>query len=80
MSSTEKKSSARPRTTSSPTPKTAPAPARARAPRAPRSTPLESPSHEDIERLAYELYLRDGCEGHALDHWLEAERELLKQA
>jgi hypothetical protein len=36
------------------------------------------PSHEDIERRAYEIYVvRGGVDGHAIDDWLQAERELL---
>jgi Protein of unknown function (DUF2934) len=36
-----------------------------------------TPSHEDIEVRAYELYLDCGCgDGHELQHWLEAERQL----
>jgi hypothetical protein len=37
----------------------------------------QEPSHQDIERRAYELYeQRDGADGSALVDWLEAEREL----
>jgi hypothetical protein len=86
MSSTEKKPSARKRTTSSSTVKSA-APAtksaapRTRAtrsanPRVARSAAAPAPTHQDIERRAYELYLRDGGHGKALEHWLQAEREL----
>lgn len=36
-----------------------------------------TPSKEDIERRAYEIYEERGCEdGHADEHWFEAEREL----
>jgi hypothetical protein len=36
-----------------------------------------APSHEEIRRRAYEIYLeRDGHAGDALDDWLSAEREL----
>jgi hypothetical protein len=58
-----------------------------------RSTPEERPvaddrpivaspafdvSRGDIERRAYERYCERGCEdGHDLDDWLQAERELL---
>lgn len=36
-----------------------------------------TPSREEIERKAYEIYEQRGCEdGHADEHWLEAEREL----
>lgn len=34
-------------------------------------------SHEEIQRLAYHIYLsRGGEEGHELEDWLQAEREL----
>jgi hypothetical protein len=40
-----------------------------------------APSHEEIRRRAYEIYLeRDGLAGDALDDWLRAERELQKIA
>jgi len=36
-----------------------------------------TPSHEEIRRRAYEIYLeRQGHAGDALDDWLRAEREL----
>ena len=36
--------------------------------------------HGRISRRAYELYVQRGCRhGHALDDWLEAEREILDQ-
>jgi Protein of unknown function (DUF2934) len=36
-----------------------------------------TPTHEDIQVRAYELYLDCGCDGgHDLQHWLEAERQL----
>jgi hypothetical protein len=36
-----------------------------------------APTHEEIRRRAYEIYLeRDGRAGDALDDWLRAEREL----
>jgi hypothetical protein len=39
------------------------------------------PSHEEISRRAYEIYLeRNGLPGDALDDWLRAERELQKVA
>jgi Protein of unknown function (DUF2934) len=39
------------------------------------------PSHEEIRRRAYEIYLeRDGLPGDELDDWLRAERELQKVA
>jgi hypothetical protein len=40
-----------------------------------------APSHEEIRRRAYEIYLeRNGLPGDALDDWLRAERELQKVA
>jgi Protein of unknown function (DUF2934) len=40
-----------------------------------------APSHEEIRRRAYEIYLeRDGHPGDELDDWLRAERELQKVA
>lgn len=34
--------------------------------------------HEEIAKIAYELYLKRGCvHGHDLDDWLEAERIVL---
>ena len=40
-----------------------------------------APSHEEISRRAYEIYLeRNGLPGDALDDWLRAERELQKVA
>jgi len=39
------------------------------------------PSHEEIERRAYEIYLeRGGLPGNELGDWLRAERELQKVA
>jgi hypothetical protein len=33
--------------------------------------------HETVERLAYEIYEREGRpEGRAMEHWLEAEKQL----
>ncbi|HVT79749.1 MAG TPA: DUF2934 domain-containing protein [Phycisphaerae bacterium] len=38
------------------------------------------PTHDEIERRAYEVYLRRGGEeGHCEEDWLEAERELLEE-
>ena len=35
------------------------------------------PAHQQIEQLAYNLYLRRGKQpGHALDDWLAAEKQL----
>jgi Protein of unknown function (DUF2934) len=37
-----------------------------------------SPDHETITKRAYELYQQEGCiDGRALNHWLEAERQVL---
>ena len=39
------------------------------------------PSHEEIRRRAYEIYLeRDGRGGNELDDWLRAEAELRRDA
>lgn len=48
--------------------------------RAPRTTTRPTPaSHEAIAARAYELFERDGhSHGHDLDHWLEAERQLVQ--
>jgi Protein of unknown function (DUF2934) len=51
----------------------------------PSKTPAQqwsSPIPEnDVARRAYDLYLARGCEpGHALDDWLDAERELQQAA
>jgi len=38
------------------------------------------PTHDEIERRAYEVYLRRGGEeGHCEEDWLEAERELMEE-
>jgi Protein of unknown function (DUF2934) len=38
----------------------------------------KEPTRLDIERRAYEIYLvRGGADGHAVDDWLQAEKELL---
>lgn len=56
---------------------------------APDRSPLESVAlngsanvtESDIARRAYELYLARDCEdGHDLDDWLQAERELRKRS
>ena len=40
---------------------------------------MESPTHEQIERRAYQIYLEGGFHpGNALDDWLAAERELME--
>jgi len=42
-----------------------------------QTVPLNEPAREEIERLAYELYLARGeVDGYAQDDWLQAEREL----
>lgn len=45
----------------------------------------EAPGVDDLQaviaRRAYELYEQQGCcHGHDLDHWLQAEREILSSA
>jgi hypothetical protein len=41
----------------------------------------DAPSHEEIRRRAYEIYLgRDGFGCNELDDWLEAEAELRRNA
>jgi len=40
-------------------------------------SPQPGPTHEEIARRAYEIYLRAGCQnGKAVEQWLAAEREL----
>ena len=40
-----------------------------------------APSHEEIRRRAYEIYLeRNGFGGNELDDWLQAEMELVSDA
>lgn len=40
-----------------------------------------TPSKDEIERKAYEIYEQRGCEnGHADDDWFAAERELTEQS
>ena len=44
--------------------------------------PVSSPDdlHERIAKRAYELYEQGGSlDGNDIDHWLEAEREILKR-
>ncbi len=37
------------------------------------------PTEDQIRRRAYELYVQSGCQhGHDLDHWLQAEYELIQ--
>jgi len=43
------------------------------------SQAFEVPSHEEIAETAYDRFVRrGGSHGHALEDWLEAERELLQ--
>ncbi|MCE9590878.1 MAG: DUF2934 domain-containing protein [Planctomycetes bacterium] len=44
---------------------------------APHFKEQHQPNHEEIARRAYEIYVTQGkpC-GHAMDHWLCAEKEL----
>ena len=43
--------------------------------------PEQRPSQQEIARRAYELYEKSGREpGHEMQHWLEAERQLLAQS
>jgi hypothetical protein len=39
----------------------------------------ELPTHEEIEKRAYELYLESGSDGQSIEHWLMAEEELLQK-
>ena len=49
------------------------------APNARRAARLDSPSFEQIQMRAYELFVaRGGKEGSDLSDWLEAEQQLLK--
>jgi hypothetical protein len=37
------------------------------------------PTEEQIRKRAYEIYLEHGCQpGHEIDHWLQAEYELMQ--
>ena len=45
----------------------------------PRAKKRKPPTHEDIERRAYEISQSSG-NGDPLEHWLEAERELVEAA
>ena len=50
-------------------------------PQAENTSASHAPSHEEIRRRAYEIYLeRNGLPGDELDDWLRAERELQKVA
>ncbi len=49
-------------------------------PRKPR-TPKSSPTPEQIQQRAYEIYLeRSGAPGNPLEDWVQAERELLQKS
>lgn len=40
--------------------------------------PIRGPTHDQIARRAYEIYLARGCEdGHAEEDWRQAERDLM---
>ena len=42
---------------------------------------IPSPTHDEIARLAYELFERSGAEhGRDLQNWLDAERQLLSNS
>jgi len=50
-------------------------------PRSEETSTNRAPTHEEIRRRAYEIYLeRGGLPGDELDDWLRAERELQKVA
>ena len=56
------------------------APRKARASRKPATPPVPPQvSAEEVARRAYELFVQQGAEhGRDLEHWLAAERDLLK--
>lgn len=39
----------------------------------------EPPTHEQIQKRAYELYLKSGGDGNAHEHWRIAEEELRQE-
>jgi hypothetical protein len=42
--------------------------------------PNASPTHDEIAAQAYQIYLREGCvAGRDLEHWLQAEAELVME-
>jgi hypothetical protein len=46
-----------------------------------REEQFPTPTHQEIEKRAYEIYLDQGCEqGHALEDWFAAEEQLLWQS
>lgn len=74
-----------PRSTRTAAPKPAPAAATTRTRKAAASrpkpaapaTPFQAPSHDDIARLAHELFVSSGqVPGRDVEFWLEAERRL----
>jgi hypothetical protein len=42
--------------------------------------PEQFPSHKEVEKRAYELYLERGEDGHAEENWLVAEKELKEKS
>jgi hypothetical protein len=43
-------------------------------------TAAAHPTREETELLAYQIYIERGCaDGHDVDDWLEAERELYEK-
>jgi len=66
-----------PRTPKPRTEVTPPRPKLVRRP-APRRAPAPQAAHDEIAVRAYLIFEREGfAHGHALDHWLQAERELV---
>jgi hypothetical protein len=52
-------------------------PAAPKSPPAKRKEPERTPSDDRIAERAYELYEQRGClDGHALEDWTQAEREI----
>ena len=48
-----------------------------RGPKTPKTVTTRMPTHEEIGKRAYEIYLtRGGAPGREVDDWLEAERQL----
>jgi len=40
--------------------------------------PKEKPTHEEIQRRAYAIFVKNGRQsGHEIEHWLEAEAQLM---
>ena len=45
-----------------------------------RATASHGPSHDEIERRTYQIFLeRGGTDGHAEEDWLQAEYELRRE-